>query len=121
MKKARVDRSLRAALAACLAALTLGMSMPAKAESPPSAADIAREKNEGRRIEQRFNDDVAAIVGVPDSRIAGLLPDDRRITVRSERMIEAIEGRVRQLSGEEKAAIRRADQQRRDALGKLRK
>ena len=82
---------------------------------------MAREKNEGRRIEDSFNAQVAAIVGVPVARITGLLPDDRRITVRSERMIEAIEGRVRALSEAEKGAVRRADQQRRDALAKLRK
>ncbi|WP_159693166.1 hypothetical protein [Cognatazoarcus halotolerans] len=91
------------------------------AETPPSAADIAREKNEGRRVEDDFNARVAAIAGVPPARIEKLLPDDRRITVRSERFIEAIEARIRPLSEEEKGEIRRADRQRRDALGNLRR
>lgn len=72
------------------------------AETPPSAADIAREKNEGRRVEDDFNARVAAIAGVPPARIEKLLPDDRRITVRSERFIEAIEARIRPLSEEER-------------------
>ena len=55
------------------------------------------------------------------ARIEKLLPDDRRITVRSERIIEAIEARIRPLSAEEKGEIRRADRQRRDALGNLRR
>ena len=91
------------------------------AETPPSAADIAREKNEGRRVEDDFNARVAASAGVPPARIEKLLPDDRRITVRSERFIEAIEARIRPLSEEEKGEIRRADRQRRDALGNLRR
>lgn len=93
----------------------------AAADVPPSAAEVARERNEGRRIEARFNAEVATIMGLSAERVGGLLPDDRRITVRAERMIEALERQVRPLVAAEKSAIRAADERRREALGQLTK
>lgn len=93
----------------------------AEADSPPSAAEIARQRNEAKRIEGRFHEQVAAIVGVPARRISGLLPDEKRITGHSARMIEVIERELRPLSDAEKEAVRRADEARRSALANLRK
>lgn len=100
------------------------VAMPAanaEADSAPSVAEIARQRSEAKRIEGRFHEQVATIVGVPAGTIAGLLPNEKRISGLAARLIEVIERELRPLSDAEKDAVRRADDTRRAALANLRK
>jgi len=111
MPHAWAPRALALALA-CVPAL-------ASAASPPessSAADVARQQGEVKRIEAEFVARVAAIVGVQEGRVRALLPREPRIAQRGPWLAQVIAKEIRPLSEREVSAIVDADLRRRRAL-----
>ena len=107
------------------AVLALSMwiwSMVASAQGgglSPSQAAFLRAEN--RRIEDYFVSQVARAVGVDPERVRRAMPDEGRITVTVSRLIPMLEQDLgAPLSEEQRAAILRADEERRAALARVR-
>ena len=105
--------------AACLA-LLLTLVGPVSAAPPGSAAAIAQTQKAEREIEQRFVAEVAALVKTSPAKIERLIPQRPRIADRGQHLIQAIGMKIRPLSDTEQQALLRADERRREALGRLR-
>ncbi len=91
---------------------------PGGALSPSQAAYMQAEN---RRIEDWFVANVARIAETTPERVRRAMPDERRITVAVSRLITALEMDLgRPLSEEQKTAIVAADDERKQALVRVR-
>lgn len=109
-----------------LAVVLLGGLAPAAFAQPPGAGALspsqaAYMQAENRRIEDHFVSKVARITGTTPQRVRKALPDERRITAGVSRLVTALEMDLGQTLGEEqKAAIVTADEERKQALVRVR-
>jgi flagellar motility protein MotE (MotC chaperone) len=107
-------------LAGLSLALAYGLA-PAQPTAPLSPAELAFVKAETQKANQAFIKKVADALKVPQAQVGRALPDEKRITDRIARLIEALEKDMkRALTEEEKAAIQAADEERKKSIAKAR-
>lgn len=118
LRAPRVARLLRA-LGLC--ALLCALPIIALSQPPLSPSQAAFLKAENKRIEDYFVSRVANIVQVSPERVRQAMPDERRITVTVSRLMAVLERDLGQgLSDAQRAAIMAADDERRQALARVR-
>lgn len=93
----------------------------AHAQAPQAGAytpvQLAYIKAETKKANDQFVKDVAKIAGTTEAQVKRALPDEKRITDRTARLIDALEQVIKSpLTDEQKAAIQQAEDARRKAL-----
>lgn len=108
-------------VAIVLVGLAAGAALAQTSAAPPPAvltpAQLAFVKAETKKANDLFVQRVVRITGATEAQVRRALPDEKRITDRTARLISALEHDLkRTLSEEQKAAILAAEDDRRQAL-----
>jgi len=112
-------RGRRLALFAVMAVIVA--VVPAIGRGEQTAAGVARLGEAERQIEARFVARVAQAVGLQESEIRALLPQEARIADQGRRLVQAIGKHHRRLGPSEEAAVLEADRVRREELARSRR